>query len=298
MSSKSLPTQFTRFSGALQIPLDELIVRLGRRETIDGIMVVGSLARDQLTPASDYDLVIVASEMAALVDMGHTIVDGRHTDLRFLAVQELIDMIEFDGPVNPYTPNGRTLLRMGDGRIEKDDSGCLSRARQKVLNGVDLELLNDRQKYDRWWFMNMFLRIAGRLDRSDDPIYVQAADMHVNGILDHLMIDYFNFRGLLWKGEKDAVRHWNSQDPGFLLLFKQCLKEADTSRRVALLRPLCALASKPFGAIWGDDQTAMHVRMDGESALDVAQSTETALDMWDALVGRTEAYGGPCKAQE
>ena len=287
MPSKSLPTQFTRDSATFDMPLDELIVRLRRREAIDGIMVIGSLARDQLTPASDYDLVIVASEMAALVDMGHTIVDGRHTDLRFLAVRELIDMIESDGPVNPHTPNGSTLLRMEDSRIEKDESGCLGRARQKVLNGVDLELLNDRQRYDRWWFMNMFLRIVGRLDRSDDPIYVQAAGMHVNGILDYLMIDYFNFRGLPWKGEKDAVRHWSSQDPGFLYLFMQCLKETDTSRRVALLKPLCALASKPFGPIWSDDQTAMHVRMNGDSALDVAQSTETALDMWDALVGRT-----------
>ena len=275
------------YSAALRMPLGELIVRLSRREAVDGIMVIGSMARDQLTPASDYDLVIVASDMAALVDMGHTIVDGRHTDLRFLAVRELNYMIEFDGPVNPYTSNGSTLLRMGDGRIEKDESGFLGRARQKVLNEVDLVLLDDRQRYDRWWFMNMFLRIAGRLDRSDDPIYVQAADMHVNGILDHLMIDYFNFRGLLWKGEKDAVRHWGSQDPGFLHLFMQCLKETDTSRRVALLKPLCALASNPFGAIWGDDQTAMHARTDGDSAPDVAQSTETALDMWDALVGRT-----------
>ena len=45
--------------------------------------------------------------------------------------------------------------------------------------------------------MNMFLRIAERLDRSDDPVYIQAVDMHVNGILDYLMIDYFNFRELL-----------------------------------------------------------------------------------------------------
>ena len=49
------------------------------------------------------DLAIVASDMAALVDMGHTVVDGRHTDLRFLSVQELNDMIESEKPVNPYT---------------------------------------------------------------------------------------------------------------------------------------------------------------------------------------------------
>ncbi len=286
MHPKSSSTQFTRYSATLKMPLDELIVRLRRREAIDGIMVIGSTARDEMTPASDYDLVIIASDMAALIDMGHTVVDDRHTDLRFLSVQELNDMIESDRPVNPYTSNGTTLLRMGDGRIKKDESGCLGRAREKVLGGVELELLNDRQRYDRWWFTNLFLRIARRLDLSDDPVYVQAVDMNVNGMLDYLKVDYFNFRGLLWKGEKDAVRYWASHDPGFLHLFMQCIKETETSRRVTLLEMLCVLASKPFGPIWGDDQTAMHVRTDGDSTLDVPLSTETALGMWDDMVGR------------
>ena len=289
MHLRSPSTHFTRYSTTLTMTLDELIVRLRRREAINGIMIIGSMARDELTPASDYDLVIVASDMAALIDMGHTIVDGRHTDLRFLAVQELNDMVGSNRPVNPYTADGSTFLRMGDGHIEKDESGCLGRARRKVLNGVELELLNDHQRYDRWWFMNMFLRIVGRLDRSDDSIYIQAVDMYVNGILDYLMVDYFNFRELLWKGEKDAVRYWTSHDPGFLHLFMQCLKETETSRRVVLLKTLCALASKPFGPIWGEDQTAMHVRTDGDSTLDVALSAEEALDIWDGLVGRITA---------
>ena len=280
------------------MPLDELIVRLRRRDAIDGIMVMGSTARNELTPASDYDLAIVASDMAALVDMGHTIVDGRHTDLRFLSVQELNDMTESEKPVNPYTSNGRTLLRMGDGRIEKDKSRYLGRARQKVLAGVELELLDDHRRYDRWWFMNMFLRIARRLDRSDDPVYVQAVDLHVNGVLDCLMVDYFNFRDLLWKGEKDAVRHWTSNDPGFLHLFMQCLKETKTSRRVELLGTLCSLAANPFGPVWGDDHTAMHVRPGGDPTLDIAVTTEATLDLWDDLVGGMQVHSRSFKAGE
>ena len=54
-----------------------------------------------------------------------------------------------------------------------------------------------------------------------------------------------------------------------------------------MIKTLCALASNPFGAIWGEDQTAMHVRTDGDSTLDVALSTEAAPDIWNALVGRT-----------
>ena len=268
------------------ITLDELIVRLRRRDSVDGIMVIGSTARQELTPASDYDLVIVMSELAVPVDMGHTIVDGRDADLQFFTVDELDDMIETERPVNPYISNGRTLLRMGCGRIEKDKSGLLDRARRKVLNGVKLQLLDDHQKYDRWWLTNMFLRITRRLNRSDDPVYIQAVDLHVNGMLDYLMVDYFNFRDLLWKGEKDAVRYWTSYDPEFLRLFMGCLRESDTSRRVALLGTLCALAADPFGPIWEDDHAAMHIRPDEYRIQNISEVSRNALDFWEGLVGR------------
>ncbi len=249
-------------------------------------MVMGSTAREELTPASDYDLVIVLSELAAPVDIGHTIVDGRHTDLQFFTVEELDDMIETERPVNPYVSSGRTLLRMGDGRIEKDESGCLDRARRKVLAGVKLKLFDDYRKYDRWWLTNMFLRITRRLNRSDDPVYIQAVDLQVNGMLDYLMVDYFNFRDLLWKGEKDAVRYWTSHDPEFLSLFMSCLKESDTGRRVVLLGTLCALAAGSFGPIWEDDHAVMHVRPDDDRIQDVSVVSQAALDFWERLVGR------------
>ena len=248
-------------------------------------MVIGSTARQELTPASDYDLVIVMSELVVPVDMGHTIVDGRHTDLRFLTVDELDDMIETEQPVNPYMSIGRTLLRMGDGRIEKDKSGRLERARRKVLDGVELKLFNDYRKYDRWWLTNMFLRITRRLDRSDDPVYIQAVDLHVNGMLDYLMVDYFNFRSLLWKGEKDAVRYWTFHDPEFLRLFMSCLKESDTGRRVMLLETLCAMAVGPLGPVWEDDHTAIHIRPDVGRTQDISEASRAALDFWEGLVG-------------
>ena len=249
-------------------------------------MVIGSTAREELTQASDYDLVIVMSELAAPVDMGHTIVDGRHTDLRFVTVEELDDMIGTERPVNPYVSGGRTLLRMGDGRIEKDESGRLDRARRKVLAGVKLQLIDDYRKYDRWWLTNMFLRITRRLDRSDDPIYIQAVELQVNGMLDYLMVDYFNFRDLLWKGEKDAVRYWTSHDPEFLHLFMSCLKESDTGRRVVLLGALCAMAAGPLGPIWEDDHAAMHIQPDDDRIQDVSEVSQAALDFWEGLVAR------------
>ena len=158
--------------------------------------------------------------------------------------------------------------------------------RRKVLAGVELELIDAYQKYDRWWLTNMFLRITRHLNRSDDPVYIQAVDLQVNGMLDYLMVDYFNFRDLLWKGEKDAVRYWTSHDPEFLRLFMSCLKEPVTGRRVVLLKTLCALATRPFGPIWEDDHAAMHIRTDDARTQDVSEVSRAALDFWERLVER------------
>ena len=118
--------------------LDDVIQRLRHRDEIDGLMIVGSAARNEVGPTSDYDLFILMSTMPVPIERGQTYVDGRITDLKFLVVEEMDKLIAAEEPINPYTGNGRAFLRMGDGRIELDRSGRLERAQQKVLAGVPL----------------------------------------------------------------------------------------------------------------------------------------------------------------
>ena len=37
---------------------DQVIARLSRRDVLDGLLIIGSASKDELTPASDYDLVV------------------------------------------------------------------------------------------------------------------------------------------------------------------------------------------------------------------------------------------------
>ena len=69
-----------------------------------------------------------------------------------------------------------------------------------------------------------------------------------------------------------------AHDPDFLRLFIQCLHETERSRRVALPASLCGLAAKPFGYIWDDDHTAMHIQTGDDPSVDIAITTEAALD--------------------
>ena len=274
----------TRSSKTLSMTLEELVGRLRQRDQIDGIMVIGSAARDELQPGSDYDLVILLSDMPVPIDIGLTHVDDRPTDLNFITVEEMDELLESDKPVNPYTTKGGAFLRMGDGKIELDRSGRLERGQQTVLAGVPLKLFSSKEKYSRWWMMNFFLRLAKRMVVSNDPTYTQAADLMLVGMLDYLMFDYFNFRDLVWKGEKEAVRYWTSQEPGYLDSFMNCLNELDTGHKLQLYEELAEVAAAPVGGISEEGDTALHIRDDAQPESDISATTQSAQDFWATLV--------------
>ena len=96
--------------------------------------------------------------------------------------------------------------------------------------------------------MNGFLRLTQRLVVSDDPLVTQAAELMLMGQLDFLMTDYFNFRDLLFKGEKEAIKYWSSQDPSFLRSFMEWLEGRWAVPWLTL--PTIPSASRPARARW------------------------------------------------
>ena len=104
----------------------------------------------------------------------------------------------------------------------------------------------------------------------------------LNGMLDYLMVDYFNFRDLLLKGEKEAVRYWAIEDPGYLDSFMECLKEGDSRRKFPLYEALAEVTAAPVGGIWEEGHTVISIRPEAES--DISKETEKALAFWEKLV--------------
>jgi predicted nucleotidyltransferase len=124
--------------------LDTILDRLSEHEEIDGLMVIGSAARDEVTPSSDYDLVILLSRIPVTLGIDHTYIANRMTDLNFMTVDDMDQLLESEDPIDPYTPHGRAFLRMGDGNITLDRSGRLGRSREIVNGRTKVRLLTER----------------------------------------------------------------------------------------------------------------------------------------------------------
>src|SRR6478609_1605444 len=79
--------------------LDEVIANLSAHPAVDAVLTMGSTATGALHAASDYDLLVVLSEMPVLTFLAMTTIDGRMAELYFTTTQTLDTLLALDAPI-------------------------------------------------------------------------------------------------------------------------------------------------------------------------------------------------------
>ncbi|NOZ29826.1 MAG: hypothetical protein GXP39_17500 [Chloroflexi bacterium] len=268
-------------SASSRMTLAEVVDRLARNERVSGVLVIGSTRRDALTPASDYDLIVVLSENPLSLHVGVTYIDHRLTDLIFLRGEQIEQVLALDAPVDGDAWLGRIVRWLQDGRIVWDRTGRLAQAQRKVRHGDWLVPLDVADAYGPWFRVNYNLVQTGRMLRSEDPVYLVAADvrMALYGPLD-LLFGYFAIRGLRWEGDKWAIRYLMAHDPEYLELLRVFIAEPDRGRKFRLYEELAARTVAPVGELWSGEVSVME--FEGRVGLEIV---EAASGFWDELIG-------------
>ncbi len=251
--------KFTK-STTLESSLEEVINSLATNNSVIAVLQIGSLSRDQLTSASDYDLVIIVDEIEPLWYVGVTQIEYRLADLIFVNSSVIKAILELDAPIpqeNELTPIIRWLR---DGSILFARTQTTLKAQQKVQNGRWLKPVSDEAAYDAWFSINYNLAQLRRMIAADDPLYQQVAAirMAVYAYSD-LWFGYFTLRKLDWAGDKAAFRYLEEHDPTFLQTYQQLIhSQAKMMDKFAIYEKIAAMATAPMGHIWPNDVTIMN----------------------------------------
>jgi hypothetical protein len=274
----------TIFSCSNFLTLDEVLARLARRPAVDGLLQIGSTGGPALTPASDYDLVVILNEMPAPLHVALTTIDGRLTDVIFFQTAALQRILDHDTLADPLDALAGKLIRwLQTGQVVFDRAGRLAEAQRKVQAGAWLRPAGDGEIYAAWFSVNYNVQQTRRMLASPDPVYQRAVDFRLLYQLADLWTSYFRVRRLPWEGEKAAIRYLQANDPAYFDLFCACLAEADRTRKVQICEQLAALTLAPAGGLWPAGATAIQLELgpDGELSPDAAP---TALAFWESLV--------------
>jgi hypothetical protein len=248
----------TNSAPMLPEPLRDALDRLSRHDRVFGALLIGSLAAGALTPASDYDLVVVVDVGEPVWYVGVTEIalragcanGGRFADIVVVAGRALTQIHDIDAPVGHDHALAPVLRWLRDGAIVLD-RGALHAAQEHVCTHGLLAPPDDASAYSAWFGLNYNLAVIRRLLQSDDPRSLAVADirMAVYGHAD-LWFGYFAIRGQPWPGDKAAVRSLEAQDPNYLALFRQFIVESQRTEKARRYAELAALATAPLGGLW------------------------------------------------
>lgn len=259
----------------LQWSLETVVARLEQREQVVGLLQIGSLAKGRLTPASDYDLIIVLRDAPQPWYVGVTQIDRRFTDLVFVAASAVESVQALTAPVGPNAELAPIIRWLANGMVVFDRTGKVQRAQQQVRHGTWIQPVDDQAAYGAWFAINYNLAVAQRMAQDADLLYQTTARirMAVYGHTD-LWFGYFAIRRMAWDGDKAAVRYLQQNDPLFLEVYEQFVVAAALEQKLLYYEQAARIAAAPLGGLWPPTVTVMNI--------------PNTLQTWQELVGEVE----------
>jgi hypothetical protein len=231
--------------------LDDLLARLREQDIVDGILLMGTTGTDKLTPASDYDLLLVLSRRPAPLRTVTTWAGGRLTEI-YCTTTQTVERVSVNPSRSLDGSDAGTLVNwLRDGRIARDRSGRLAIAQATVRRQPPPALATDGEIHEARRKISYNVAHLDRYLAAGDPASDMAADLRLLYSLFEVALHYFTVRRIPWRGEKAAVRHWAARDPEFLSLLRRCFATTDRREKAALYAMLARRALEPTGGLRG-----------------------------------------------
>ena len=244
-------------SGSADLPLDVVLEHLGDHPGVDGLALIGSEARDERNPQSDVDLLVVLATKTQEVayapgcpfEVVFTTIGGRPADVIVSTGPDLGEVLDRD-----WSDSGghaiESLVRwIAEGKVLVDRSGLLGKVAARASATAPRAWDGDA-RHTVWWSVNFSVAKTRRYASSRDDVYRAAAEWTVRALTDEALRAYFTVRGLPWRGEKQALEHWSTDDPSFHTLVRTLFDAADLDRRVEAAARLAEAALAPVGGLW------------------------------------------------
>lgn len=263
---------------------DETLQRLSQSPFVEGIAEFGSRAAARESAASDYDLLIVLRDMPSPVFQIITAINGRIADI-VPADKTVVERIITEGEA-AITDRFTLMLvqKLRTARILFDQSGLMGNAQAAAQTIPEKQLLPQPvpygQRYAEMFWQGFVTQQARRMAQADDEVHHLAADMMITSILTQTYRAYFELRGLVWEGEKAALRYWRQHDLACYELVRALINSVELKARLSVYEALSTHVLAGYGEPIRAGQTAVMF------ASEVSEgNVKVMLDYWDGLFG-------------
>jgi predicted nucleotidyltransferase len=260
----------------------EVIDRLKASDAVRGIALFGSVAANPQHVASDYDLLVLVNEADVHIFQMHTWIDHISADIVFVETDLVERVINLQTPISGTSAEGLVISWMEYATI-------LNEAEDKMLTHVQSKIREREWRifettpssaYEDWFWLNFDLRHIQRLAHSNDQFHLMTADIRLMACFSGLSRAYFRLRGLLWKGEKAALRDLYEHDNEYFAMIERYLQATSREAKIELCERLIERTLEPVGKLWLPESTALYLKQPSNHPDDVDKATY----FWESLL--------------
>ncbi len=270
-----------RAAATANTSLAAVMARLAAHPAVEGLLTIGSTGSGALTPASDYDLIVVIRKAAVPLSVALTTIEQRLTDVIFVATADLAALLEEPIAERPQWQVEQVRRWLRTGQIVYDRAGQLARTQARALATSEARA-GDGERYAAWFSINYNWQQTRRMAAATDPNYQTAVDLRLLYSIYDLWRFYFVIRQLSIYGEKAQSHYLAIYDQVYLTAFRQLLKTASRTKRLQRYEQVAALTTAPLGGLWPAGMAA--IMPDASEPWD-SDTLERAQAFWQELMG-------------
>lgn len=207
------------------VSLQNLIEKLKNRDEIDGILLAGSQAREEHKGHSDIDLLVVLKENSEQIFSLLQFIDDKPADIFFSDIPSL-KKIDEQETIPSNTMEAVFLDWLSEGQIMFDKSKTLSDLKDKCSELKKKEAVPESEMRKFESLINHGYITNKRYFISKDPEYLRALEVKLLSDINNILVGYFEFRNIPWRGEKKMLKYLAENDRDFYDLFFSFIQDA------------------------------------------------------------------------
>lgn len=207
--------------------LFQIIEKLKIAPNVDAVFLTGSQGSEH-KPYSDIDLVIILDEHVHDLTSLYTWIDNKFADIFFFDHADL-ERIEASKELPGNAMDAVFVSWLQKATIQFDKTEKLTGLKNKA-DDLNKKISIPKSEKDLFWQKINYNFVANtRYFESNDPAYHEALEVRLLYSVSEVFTGYFEFRDILWRGEKTAMKYLKENDADFYNAFVAYTKAVDLS---------------------------------------------------------------------
>lgn len=231
--------------------LDQIIKNLENKPYVDAVFVTGSQGINEEKEYSDIDLGIILNTESDLQNVFQW-VDDKPCDI-YIFDSVYMKTLLTAKTISTNQREGLLINFFDNANIKFDKTGIISSLKEKIGELKKNLLVPESSKKSFEGIINIEYVTNNRYFQSKKPEYYEALEIKLPTAINNILVGYFNFRDIPWKGDKRVLKYLKENDLNFFNTYMKAIRANSVEEKFTAYTDLVKMVFTGKYSLWQKD---------------------------------------------